>query len=188
MTKLQNLFLSTIVMCLLFCTSCENKNDKFEKQKELEMIDSLSLSLSKTRLYLDINYPEIKERIKPMEENMNFLQNEFKSEWTEELTINIDRYRGYLKIYKKFIIHYKKVVLETEELFNQVKTLKRAVKKGKYTGKKEEFKKHFEQEKKDIINNYLFAERYLKPVKIMEKDYQRRAEYVEALVDSLRKK
>lgn len=187
MTKLQNLTLSVIILSLLFFTSCENKNDQFEKQKELELIDSLSLTLSKTRLLLDINYPEIKERIAPMEKNMRILQNDFKQEWTEEVTINIERYRGYLKIYKKFITHYKKVVLETEELFTQVKTLKSAVKKGKYTGKKEDFKKHYQQEKKDVTNNYLFAKRYLKPVKIMERDYQRRAEYVEDLVGRIKK-
>jgi len=187
MTNLRNLSLSTLIICILFCTSCENKNDKYEKQKELELIDSLSLTLSKTRLLLDINYPEIKERIAPMEKNMEIIKNEFKGEWSEEVTINIERYKGYLKIYKKFIKYYKQVVLETEELFTQVKTLKGAVKKGKYTGKKEEFKKHYDQEKKDIMNNYLFAERYLRPVKIMERDYQRRAEYTEELIESLKK-
>ena len=120
-----------------------------------------------------------------MEKNLEIIRKDYTGEWSEETTINLDRYNGYLKIYKKFVTHYKKVVLETEELFTQVKTLKMAVKKGKYTGKKEEFKKHYEQEKQDIMNNFLFADRYLRPVKVMERDYQRRSEYVEELVASL---
>lgn len=186
MTKLQNIGISILIIGLLFCTSCGNNTDDFETQKELELIDSLALQLAKTKTYLNIDYQEIKERVAPMEKNMEFLKNNFKGEWTEEVNMNLERYKGYIKMYKKFIIYYKKVVLETEVLYTQVKTLKKSVKNGKYKGKKEEFKKYYEQEKKDVHNNFLFAERYLKPVRIMEKDYQRRSDYVEELIKSLK--
>jgi hypothetical protein len=188
MTNVQKLGFTLLGIFLFMMTfsSCTNKNDQYEKQVELNLIDTLEIELAKTRIWLDVNYPEIKSRINPMKQNIKIITLNYTETWSEEMIMNMDRYRGMLKIYEKFAEHYKPIVLETEELINQVKTLRNSVDKGLYVGKKEEFKKHYEQEKKDIENNLLYSTRYLKPAKVMEREYNRREEYVQSLLEDLK--
>jgi archaellum component FlaC len=183
------LFILSVMTSLFFMSSCSDSKVKaYEKEKSLELVDSLSKQLSYVKYLMDeVDIQDIAERRDYVESELTLIR--LKADSTDipqEYIHSLEEFRALFKIYKAALTNYKKIVMEYEELNTQVITLKQSVQSEEYT--KEEFKKYYADEKKDVERLVEYAEIYLKPILETESLFERRMEEVRNITMKLRAK
>jgi archaellum component FlaC len=183
------LFILSVMTSLIFISSCSDTKVKaYEKEKSLELVDSLSKQLSYVKYLMDeVDIQDIAERRDYVESELTLIR--LKADSTDipqEYIHSLEEFRALFKIYKAALTNYKKIVMEYEELSTQVITLKQSVQSEEYT--KEEFKKYYADEKKDVERLVEYAEIYLKPILETESLFERRMEEVRNITMKLRAK
>lgn len=183
------LFILSVMTSLIFISSCSDTKVKaYEKEKSLELLDSLSKQLSYVKYLMDeVDIQDIAERRDYVESELTLIR--LKADSTDipqEYIHSLEEFRALFKIYKAALTNYKKIVMEYEELSTQVITLKQSVQSEEYT--KEEFKKYYADEKKDLERLVEYAEIYLKPILETESLFERRMEEVRNITMKLRAK
>ncbi len=169
--KKANIYLFQVISILFFYTisSC-NHDYSFEQKKELMLIDSLVYKLAAIEKIMDIDLPEINERIDEMKQDIG------KMKFTEKTLDGpmgqmMDKYVTIHKYYMHFYEPYKKAKTELSDLKIQMATLKESVLKKEYS--KAKFKTFYNEERKSIIELEEFVTLNIQPVLAVEYDYRR---------------
>lgn len=187
--KKSTLFILSLLTSIFYFSSCsDSKIKEFEKEKSLELVDSLSKQLSYVKYLMDeVDMQDIAERRDYVESELTLIR--LKADSSDiplEYMHSLEEFRALFKIYKAGLTNYKKIVMEYEELNSQVITLKQSVQSEDYP--KEEFKKYYADEKKDVDRLVEYADIYLKPILETESLFERRMEEIRNITMKLRAK
>lgn len=187
--KKSTLFILSLLASIFYFSSCsDSKIKEFEKEKSLELVDSLSKQLSYVKYLMDeADMQDIAERRDYVESELTLIR--LKADSTDiplEYMHSLEEFRALFKIYKAGLTNYKKIVMEYEELNSQVITLKQSVQSEEYP--KEEFKKYYADEKKDVDRLVEYADIYLKPILETESLFERRMNEIRNITMKLRAK
>lgn len=166
--NIYNFFL--IIGAIFFLSVGCNQDNDFELKKELVFLDSLDARLVNVKQSLNIDMPEINERIEEMTMDMGEMK------FTEktiplDLAQMMDKYVAIYKNYKTFYERYKKAKTEYDAIAVQVETLRNSVIKKEYSKKK--FKEFYAQEDKALTQLEKYVGEEIKPVLDFEFDYRR---------------
>jgi uncharacterized protein YdcH (DUF465 family) len=187
--KKSMLFILSVMTSFFYISSCSDTKIKaYEKEKSLELMDSLSNQLSYVKYLMDeVDMQDIAERRDYVESELTLIRLKAdSSDIPQEYIHSLEEFRALFKIYKAGLTNYKKIVMEYEELNTQVATLKQSVQSEEYA--KEDFKKYYADEKKDVDRLVEYAEIYLKPILETESLFERRMEEVRNITMKLRAK
>ena len=178
------LFISASIL-----SACNDNRIDYEKQAELQYLDTLNGRLLVVKDLLDkVELADIQERIEVIEHNVSFcnLKMEEKAiEPDEEIKRLFEEYKALDRLYINTANQYTPIVKQTEDLFLQVKTLKESANDKDYD--KAVFKVYFNQAKSEILALYKLSQNTLKLVVESESVFTRRQEEVEALAEELKK-
>lgn len=177
------LFIVSVVM-----SACSGPSVDYEKQAELQYLDTLALRLQDVKQMLDrVDHEDIMERKEIIEHNYEFLDEKLREKGIvpdAEMMRMIDEYKALEKLYERTDANYNNIVKELEELVIQVKTLKASANSKDYN--KETFKIYFKQEKEDVLKLHNLALETLKPCIETESVFMRRQAEVEELATKMK--
>lgn len=163
-------FLVTVILSTILF-SCSSTTDKeFIIKKELEMLDTLEQRLAVAEQKLDIDYPEIKERIEEMSIDIMKMRTTEKT-FPLDLSSKMVVYSKIKKEYENFYEPFKYATKEMAELKVQIITLKESVLKQEFG--KEKFKEYYNNEKMALSKLEIYIGKYIQPVLDMEMEYRR---------------
>lgn len=178
------LFISACVF-----TACNQQGVDYEKQAELQYLDTLNSKLLDVKSLLDrVELADIEERSEVIEHNLSYCQLKMEEkgiEADEEINRLFEEYKALDRLYLNTAKQYTPIVKQTEDLFLQVKTLKESANDKDYD--KSVFKLYFNQAKKEILALHRLSLNTLKLVVESESVFTRRQEEVEALAEELKK-
>ena len=178
------LFISASIL-----SACNSSDIDYEKQVELQYLDTLNERLFNVKALLDkVELADIEERSEVIEHNVEFCNlkmTEKAIEPDEEIKRLFEEYKALDRLYLNSIKQYTTIVKQTEELFLQVKTLKESANQKDYD--RAVFKLYFNQAKKEILALHQLAQNTLKLVVESESVFTRRQEEVESLAEELKK-
>ncbi len=178
-----------LFIVLTFFSNCNNGATDFEKQAELQYLDTLnSRLLFVESLLKKVDLSDIEDRKEIIENNLLFCETKLKEKDIEpegEIERTLQEYKGLGKLYTYTISNYKPIVMQLEELFIQVKTLKESANAKDYN--KDIFKQYFNREKADVLKLYDLAINTLNPCIETESVFTRRQQEVEELAENLKK-
>ncbi|MES2618888.1 MAG: hypothetical protein V4613_13500 [Bacteroidota bacterium] len=181
------IIIQLFILTALF-TQCSGPSSDFEKQTELQYLDTLDARLEVVRQLLSkVNYEDISERKEIIEHNYELLEERFveKKIIPDAQTMQIvDEYKALEKLYERTLANYKNIAMEMEELHIQVKTLKESANSKDYN--KETFKKYFNQEKKDVLKLYELSQETIKPCLETESVFMRRQGEVVDMIEKMK--
>lgn len=182
------LFTFLFISIALF-SACNNDAPDYEKQAELQYLDTLNKRLLGIKGLLDkVELADIEERSEVIEHNVQFCNLKMKEkaiEPDEEMNRLFEEYKALDRLYLNTANKYTSIVKQTEELFIQVKTLKESANDKDYD--KAVFKVYFNQAKKEILALHDLAQNTLKLCVESESVFTRRQEEVEDLAEQLKK-
>jgi hypothetical protein len=158
------------ILIALSIVACNSNNDDFVIKKELEFIDSLEQRMAILNKKLDIDYPEIQERIEEMHIDIMKMRMTDKV-FPKGMGVKMDRYVNIKKSYEKFYTPFKSASTEAAEINNQILTLKESVLKQEFG--KEKFKEYYQQELKSINDLAQYMMTHIQPILDMEMEYRR---------------
>lgn len=174
---------------MLAFSACNNQTTDYEKQAELQYLDTLNERLLDVKSLLDkVELADIEERSEVIEHNIQFcnLKMEEKAiEPDEEMKRLFEEYKALDRLYLNTAKQYTNIVKKAEELFIQVKTLKESANAKDYD--KAVFKVYFNDAKKEIIAMHQLSQNTLKLCVESESVFTRRQEEVEDLAEQLKK-
>jgi hypothetical protein len=187
----RNLFFSTsilfsFVLALSACTG--NSNNAFEKQRSLELIDSLEAQLLQVQSKLKkIDLKDLQERKDYVDAELVFLKvHADPDDLSPEILRILDEYRGFSKMYKNIGKYGPRIIAENEELSIQLRTLRKSVEKGDYA--KEQFKVYLAKEREDVMKLSEYASVYIDPIVETEPLFFKRMDEIEALSTRIRER
>lgn len=182
------LFTFLFISIALF-SACNNDVPDYEKQAELQYLDTLNERLLGIKGLLDkVELADIEERSEVIEHNIQFCNLKMQEkgiEPDEEIKRLFEEYKALDRLYLNTANKYTSIVKQTEELFIQVKTLKESANSKDYD--KAVFKVYFNQAKKEILALHDMAQNTLKLCVESESVFTRRQEEVEDLAEQLKK-
>ncbi len=178
-----------LFILLVFFSNCGNIPTDFEKEAEIQYLDTLDARLAAVKGMLDkVDLDDIEERKEIIENKYKFCDMKYREKNIipdADVVRMMDEYKALEKIYEKATENYKPIVMELEELLIQVKTLRQSANEKDYN--KETFKTYFNKEKEDVLKLYAVASSSLKPCIETEPVFERRQKEVEELAESLKK-
>lgn len=180
----------SLVFSFLFIFSACNDNTKsvFEKQRSIELIDSLAFQLQQVESKLKkVDLRDLQERKDYVDAELVFLKLHAESQdLTPEVLRTLDEFRGFSKMYNNIGKYGPRIIAETEELQIQLATLRKSVEKGDYA--KEQFKIYLEKERTDVLKLSEYASIYIDPIVETENMFFKRMDEVEALTAKIRQR
>jgi 23S rRNA A2030 N6-methylase RlmJ len=147
-------------------SSCNSVDDRY-----FLMLDSLDYRISETYEILEVDPGTIESRNTLVQDHLRLIKMFLRDSITAEFGMQLTKYKGLGKVYKRFLSQYSDCKLELEMLDSQAADLRQAVYAKELT--KEQFKVYYAKEKDDGINNYNRAQKLIKPIYSVEPDYQR---------------
>ncbi len=176
-----------ILLCLI--VSCSGPANDFEKQAELQYLDTLGSRLNGVKNLLDkVDLADIKDRQDIIQNNYQFCELKLKEkaiEPDEEMARLLQEYRALERLYSNTIATYPGIVMKLEELYLELKTLKESANAKDYN--KEVFKTYFNKEKEEVLQLHKAAQNTLKLCVEAESVFTRRQQEIEELAEALKK-
>lgn len=161
--------LTAIIMSFLL-SACSSSDKDFIIKKELEMLDTLESRLAVVEQKLDIDYPEIKERIEEMSIDIMKMRTTEKT-FPMDLSSKMMVYSKIKEEYENFYEPFKYAKEESSDLKVQLITLRESVLKQEFG--KEKFKEYYNNEKMALSKLEDYISKYIQPVLDMEMEYRR---------------
>ena len=176
--KTSVLIISSFIAMIFIMQSCKNKY-----AVEVAAIDSLIAKNKKTMDYIQIDLITINERRTEMKGQIAIL-NQIKPDTSGlEFTMNLDKYKGILKVYTRFIENYDVIFNKVRLNDKQLSMLKNSVIDEKISGS--DFKLAMNKEKAAIEDNLINAQTFGGRISQLEPDYQRLSSYFDTQIEGL---
>ena len=165
-------------------TAINSCNTKYKV--ELAAVDSLITKNKKTMDYLKIDLITINERKIEISSQIAVLNKIEPDTSVMEYITNLDKYKGILKVYTKFIDNYDVIFNRMRHNEKQLSNLKNSVLDEKITGF--DFKLILAKERENVEQNLINAQTFGSKIFNLEPDYQRLSMYFDPKVEGLLKK
>ena len=173
--KIQLSIISALFVSLFSTVGCTNKY-----QVEVTAIDSLIARNKKTLDFINIDLITINERRIEMNGQIAVLGKIEPDSSMAEFQMNLERYKGILRIYKKFIQNYDIIYNRVHFNEKQLSNLRNSVVDEKISGS--DFKLAIKKETDNVNDNLINAQTFGQKIFQLEPDYQRLSAYFDGQV------